>query len=367
MIEYGHNGLLVFLSLLVAMVAGFTGLSLTKDLSSKSFSQRKVAVALASFALGGGIWSMHFVAMLGLQMPMLFYYDAAITLVSALIAILLVAVALGLLHFANRTPVTIVMAGAITGVGILAMHYVGMAGLQLCRAVYTTPGLFIAGVAAMLMCIMAFRVAYTRRNDKNIVIGTICFGGAVFSVHFFAMWGTNFVAVEQITEFGPTISNEIMAIGVILTSFVILGAFLWVSATFLTPKLPVEDGGDTTSLADRVALPCERDGKRVFILAQDVAFLRADAHYTQVYTQDGRLFCAWPITLAAARLMSAGFIQVHRSYLVNPAKIAQFERGKDKGSIMFAEDILPPVPVSRSKVKEVQELLAAQVGALRAN
>ena len=130
--------------LLVALVAGFTGLSLTKDLSSKSFSQRKVAVALASFALGGGIWSMHFVAMLGLQMPMLFYYDAAITLVSALIAILLVAVALGLLHFANRTPVTIVVAGAITGVGILAMHYVGMAGLQLCRAVYTTPGLFIA-------------------------------------------------------------------------------------------------------------------------------------------------------------------------------------------------------------------------------
>ena len=131
MIEYGHNGLLVFLSLLVAMVAGFTGLSLTKDLSSKSFSQRKVAVALASFALGGGIWSMHFVAMLGLQMPMLFYYDAAITLVSALIAIFLVAVALGLLHFANRTPVTIVVAGAITGVGIMAMKNDGMEGLKM--------------------------------------------------------------------------------------------------------------------------------------------------------------------------------------------------------------------------------------------
>ncbi|NDI06985.1 MAG: hypothetical protein EBY58_12170 [Rhodobacteraceae bacterium] len=65
MIEYGHNGLLVFLSLLVALVAGFTGLSLTKDLSSKSFSQSKIALALASFALVGVIWSMHFVAMLG--------------------------------------------------------------------------------------------------------------------------------------------------------------------------------------------------------------------------------------------------------------------------------------------------------------
>jgi NO-binding membrane sensor protein with MHYT domain len=65
MIEYGHNVFLVFLSLLVALVAGFTGLSLTKDLSSKSFSQSKIAVALASSALGRGIWSMNFVAMLG--------------------------------------------------------------------------------------------------------------------------------------------------------------------------------------------------------------------------------------------------------------------------------------------------------------
>ena len=367
MIEYGHNGLLVFLSLLVALVAGFTGLSLTKDLSSKSFSQRKIAVALASFALGGGIWSMHFVAMLGLQMPILFYYDAAITLVSALIAVLLVAVALGLLHFTNRTPVTIIAAGGITGIGILAMHYVGMAGLQLCRAVYTAPGLLIAFVAAMFICIMAFRVAYTNRNDKNIVIGTVGFGGAVFSVHFFAMWGTNFFSVDQITEFGPSISNEIMAIGVILTSFVILGAFLWVSATFLAPPSVMEDEDSDAPRTERIALPCESDGKRVFILAQDVSFLRADGHYTQVYTDAGRLFCAWPITQAAKRLLPTGFIKVHRSYLVNPSKIARFERGKDKGSILFAQDLLPPVPVSRSKVKDVQEMMATQVGAIRAN
>jgi NO-binding membrane sensor protein with MHYT domain len=367
MIEYGHNGFLVFLSLLVALVAGFTGLSLTKDLSSKSFSQRKIAVALASFALGGGIWSMHFVAMLGLQMPILFYYDAAITLVSALIAVLLVAVALGLLHFTNRTPVTIIAAGGITGIGILAMHYVGMAGLQLCRAVYTAPGLLIAFVAAMFMCIMAFRVAYTNRNDKNIVIGTVGFGGAVFSVHFFAMWGTNFFSVDQITEFGPSISNEIMAIGVILTSFVILGAFLWVSATFLTPPSVTEDEDSDAPRTERIALPCESDGKRVFVLAQDVSFLRADGHYTQVYTDAGRLFCAWPITQAAKRLLPTGFIKVHRSYLVNPSKIARFERGKDKGSILFAQDLLPPVPVSRSKVKDVQEMMATQVGAIRAN
>ena len=46
---------------------------------------------------------MHFVAMLGMQMPSLFYYDAAITLASALTAILIVGAALILLHFAKRS------------------------------------------------------------------------------------------------------------------------------------------------------------------------------------------------------------------------------------------------------------------------
>ena len=95
-----QSSFLIAMSCIVALVAGFTGLSLTRDLAHKPMFQKKVSVALAAIALGGGIWSMHFVAMLGLQMPILFYYDAAITLVSALLAILLVGAALILMHFA---------------------------------------------------------------------------------------------------------------------------------------------------------------------------------------------------------------------------------------------------------------------------
>jgi NO-binding membrane sensor protein with MHYT domain len=375
-LDFGHNGLLVAMSFIVSLVAGFTGLSLTKDLSSKSLAQRKVSVALASVALGGGIWSMHFVAMLGLQLPILFYYDAAITLASALIAILMVAVAFGLLHFAERTPRNIIAAGAIVGAGILVMHYVGMAGLQLCRAVYTPSGVVLSSVCAIALCILAFRAAYQTRNTTNILIGTLCFGIAVVAVHFLAMVGTSFVAVDQITEFGPSISNEVMAIGVILSSFVIFGAFLWVSATFLTPASPASEPvktgtpNDTTSQDDAalpdeapVSVPCERDGVRIFMRAEDISFIRADGHYTQVYTDTGRCFCVWPVTEAAKRLAPAGFLQVHRSYLVNPTKVARFERSKDKGQCLFQARDLPPAPVSRSKVKEVQLKLASHLGA----
>lgn len=371
-LEFGHNYMLVTMSYVVAIVAGFTGLSLTKDLSSRTIAQRKIAIALAAVALGGGIWSMHFVAMLGLQMPILFYYDAAITLASALIAILIVAAALVLLHFRKRTPRTIFAAGALVGCGILAMHYVGMAGLQLCRAVYSPLGVALSSICAVALCILAFRVAYSTRNNRNILIGTICFGTAVFAVHFLAMAGTNFVQVSQITEFGPLMSNESMAIGVILSSFVIFGAFLWVGAAYLVPSERVAEIKAEASptlepgAEPRLSIPCESDGNRVFVRPGDVAFVRADGHYTQVYTDRGRYFCVWPITEASKRLVSAGFLKVHRSYLINPDKVARFERTKDNGRCMFTADGLPPAPVSRSNLKEVQAFLAPLIGAVRA-
>lgn len=374
-LEVGHNPWLMAMSFVVALVAGATGLTLTKDLSKKSVMQRKLAVALASVALGGGIWSMHFTAMLGLRMPILFYYDAAITLVSALIAILMVGLALVLLHFTRRSNTIVVAAGVIIGLGILAMHYVGMAGMQLCQPVYTPVGVAGSSVVAIGLCILAFGVAYHERSARNIAFGTVCFGLAVGAVHFLAMAGTNFVALPETDELGPLISNETLALGVILSSFVIIGAFLWVGSTYLIPSQlepnsedPVASPEISPEIAasatwvepdaaagpEQVNIPCERNGAKVFIPASNVAFVRADGHYSQVYTLSDRFFCVWSITEATTRLPPAGFLKVHRSYLVNPAMVATFVRSKDKGRLTFNESELPPVPVSRSHLKDAQ-------------
>jgi NO-binding membrane sensor protein with MHYT domain len=369
-IAFDHNQFLVLMSCLVALVAGFTGLSLTRKLADKTVPQKALSVALASVALGGGIWSMHFVAMLGVQMPVLFYYDAAITLMSALTAILIVGGALILLHFTRRTSVTIMSAGALVGVGILVMHYIGMAGLEMCRARYTAPGIALSSVAAIVLCVLAFRVAYGQRTNRNIFLGTLCFAGAVCSVHFLAMAGTNFVIDPQGGEFGPRMSNQVLALGVILSSFVIFGAFLWVGITYLVPPAAPVATTPTTPKTRPVnaglQIPCERDGGKVFVSPRDVIMLRADGHYSQIYTQNGRLFCVWPITEATKRLLPVGFLQTHRSYLVNPAKVSRFERSKDKGHCIFEAADLPPAPVSRSKLKEIQDALLAQGGAVGA-
>lgn len=373
MLDFSHNPILIVMSCAMALVAGFTGLSLTRNMTEKTTAQRKIAISLASVALGGGIWSMHFVAMLGLRMPIPFYYDSAITLASALIAILIVGCALILLHFTERTTPMILAAGAIMGLGVLVMHYVGMAGLQLCRAVYTGPGVALSSTVALGLCMLAVWLAYRKRNNLNIFLATACFGLAVSSVHFLAMAGTNFVAVPQQGDFGPALSNEALAIGVILSGFVIFGAFLWVSTTYLDP--PVSDDAapefdesfppvDIQMSAEAaLQIPCEREGTKVYVAPRDVAFVRADGHYSQVYTEKDRLFCVWPITEATNRLLVAGFVQTHRSYLVNPEKVARFERSKDKGRCTFVEAGLPPVPVSRSKLKDIQSVLSGDAGA----
>lgn len=368
-LDVSHNTALVIASILVAFIAGFTGLTLSKDLSKQSVLRRKASIAMSAVALGGGIWSMHFVAMLGIQMPVLFYYDAAITLASALLAILIVGAALLLLHFRERTPFTLSAAGALVGCGILAMHYIGMAGLQLCRAVYTPLGILLAVVSAVGLCIAAFWIAYGQRTNRNILLGTLCFGAAVSAVHFAAMAGTNFVATPTLREFGPVMSNETLAMGVILSSFVIFGAFLWMGVTFFTPSVveaaqhaiatqtPNASEAVLSPTPAIVRIPCDQNGVTKLIAPEQVAFVQAEGHYTNVFTKDAKFFCGWPISEAIARLEAAGFIRTHRSYLLNPSQVSDFERLKDTGVCRFASPNLPPVPVSRSYLKGVRDVL----------
>ena len=78
---------------------------------------------------------MQLVAMPGLQLPIRFYYDAMITLISALVAVLMTGVALLILHFRPRSRASLSLSGVIVGVGIVLMHHIGLSGMDLCRPV----------------------------------------------------------------------------------------------------------------------------------------------------------------------------------------------------------------------------------------
>ncbi|MGL6210702.1 MAG: MHYT domain-containing protein, partial [Paracoccaceae bacterium] len=89
MIVFTYNLWLVALSVAISMMSAFTGLSLTRGLSGQSVGQRQVRIIMAAIALGGGIWSMHFVAMLAMRFGVPVFYEVIETVASALMAMLL--------------------------------------------------------------------------------------------------------------------------------------------------------------------------------------------------------------------------------------------------------------------------------------
>ena len=124
-----YDPLLVLLSVLIAICGGYTCFHLMDRLTRLYGASWKSTILAAALAIGGGIWSMHFVAMLAMNMPDTISYNLQETLLSALIAIGVTAIALYLVTFRKATAHMTVVSGILLGIGISAMHYVGMAEL----------------------------------------------------------------------------------------------------------------------------------------------------------------------------------------------------------------------------------------------
>ncbi len=359
MLVYSYDIRLVLASVAISLMAAFTGLSLARGLSALPPGPRKARISMAAVALGTGIWSMHFVAMLAMRFEgAVVQYRAVETAASAMLAMLLAGLALLVLHFGRRTRARLVLAGALLGGGILGMHYLGLSGIEGCTPVYDPAGVAVAAGLAAVLGIAAVTLAYGERSDRRVVLATLVFGMAVAAVHFAAMRWTNFAAHPGAAVPVQGISNEALALIVLVSCFLIMSAFLLTGAGFVIPEeataaqpVPLAPLPSATAPEAGARLPFERDGTIYFVPAADVAAVRAEGHYTFLYTREGRLFCPWSITAAERRLGPGGLMRVHRSYLVNPAHVTGFERRKDNGICLFDGSAhIERVPVSRAHI-----------------
>jgi len=386
MILYTYDPWLVLASIAISMMAAFTGLTLTQGLSRLTKGQRQARIVMAAIALGGGIWSMHFIAMLSMRFPVQVHYDILPTTASALIAILLAGIALLLMHFGPRTRSRMGLAGAILGTGIVTMHYVGINAIEGCRPVYEPAGFVIVGLIAAGMGAAAIGIAYGRRTRRNTLLATLVFGASVVVVHFSAMNWTDFMEVSRTAFDAPALANAQIALIVLFAGFVISGAFLLTAASLLdgpaeavaavetappAPPAPAfeegmpaqpriekpQDPAPAAEAAASIRVPYEKDGATFFVPAGEVFALRAEGHYSIVYIASGRVFCPWSISEAEKRL-PAQFLRVHRSYLVNAARVAGFQRRKDNGyCLLDGSPSLDRVPVARSRIPELRSAL----------
>ena len=125
-----HDPYLVALSILVACFASYTALDLNGHVAAARGFARRAWLVAAAITMGGGIWSMHFVAMLAFIMPTPMSYDIGLTALSLVVAIFVTGGGFYVISRRNGSPLRLVVSGIFMGLGIAAMHYTGMAELD---------------------------------------------------------------------------------------------------------------------------------------------------------------------------------------------------------------------------------------------
>jgi diguanylate cyclase (GGDEF)-like protein len=166
MLTATYDMMLVIVSFLVAMLASYTALQMTERITHASTHAARYWLAGGALAMGIGIWAMHFVGMLAFSLPIALGYDLLLTGVSLVIAIGVSAFALWSVSGADL-PLRKLLHGAVwIGAGIASMHYLGMAALLMNPSIqYDGVWLFISIVVAMAAALAALWLAFKLRRN----------------------------------------------------------------------------------------------------------------------------------------------------------------------------------------------------------
>lgn len=174
---------------LMACLGGALGLRCTTRSLLVTHSHRPAWLALGSAAIGSGIWTMHFVAMMGFtikEAPI--HYDKAITYASLGLAIVMVGVGIFIVGYRGATGTALYTGGTITGLGVASMHYLGMAGMHFDgRFTYNTLTVAISVVIAVVAATAALWAAGRVRGFLWSVGASLVMGLAVSGMHYTGM------------------------------------------------------------------------------------------------------------------------------------------------------------------------------------
>lgn len=392
----GHDPYLVALSVVIAILGGYTGFGLAARIRGTPGVSRRVLLSGAATFLAIGIWTMHFVGMLAAPIPADAVYLVLPTIVSFLICALVVGVSLFFLSIGEPSHRRVIWSAVLLGAGIASMHYVGIHGLAGHFAIaHDTPMMLLSILIAIMAAYGGLRAFLARQDGVRLIASSIAFGVAVSGMHYTAMYGMHFVPLSDGAHHhvgGLAASPQILSVIVAVLCFVIAAGFLLslvpdprrqtataaaaepvaetavaaakppppepVAATLSRPmSAPLGGLGQPPRAAPAPRLPVEGADGTHFIDTADIRSVRADAHYTRVHDGTRERMCPWSISEAEAQLDPGLFVRVHRSHIVAIPHVT-FVRKEGDGAVIELDGPSPHrVPVSRAKIAEVKARL----------
>ena len=232
---------LVILSFIMASFASYVALDIAGHIRNihNTFFKTISWLIGGAFAMGIGIWSMHFIGMLAFSIPhMKMHYNSLWTGTSMVIAIL----ASGFAFFILKEKVIhisrYILGGIILGLAIASMHYTGMEAMKIDMSLRYIPSLFllsilvaiIASEAALWLAIKSNQVELNRRFHLKM-ISALFMGTAICGMHYIGMFSTVFTAHHDMPAIHQqVIDPEILSVIIAGLVFIILGIAIAVSS-----------------------------------------------------------------------------------------------------------------------------------------
>lgn len=252
-----YDMLLVVFSYLVATAASYNVLDLVGKISQSSGRRRWIWLSYGALAMGMGIWSMHFVGMLAFSLPVPVAYSLSYILLSVLAA---VAASFVALHIVSRTPLNwsqLLFGGLLLATGISAMHYIGMAAMQI--GIVYDPWLFALSILiALVASIAALWLSLYFRNEgssgqawKKLVSGLIM-GAAIIGMHYTGMYAAQFYMHEHANPTGIVLEQKWLAYVITGGTLFTLGLSLF--GIFISKRLSLKDSEIEAKTAEIYAM-----------------------------------------------------------------------------------------------------------------
>jgi NO-binding membrane sensor protein with MHYT domain len=186
---FGYGWVTPLVSYLVACLGSALGLRCVVRSLNNRQSWKPGWLALGAATIGCGIWTMHFVAMVGFRIQGIqIDYDAGLTALSLVVAIVVVGIGVFAVGYRGATTATLTAAGIITGLGVTAMHYLGMAALRLNGSLeYDAPTVGASVLIAVAAATAALWTAASYRGFLAALGASLLMGIAQTGMHYTGM------------------------------------------------------------------------------------------------------------------------------------------------------------------------------------
>ena len=225
----------VLVSILIATLASYVTLDLAKRVRTPDRRVARYWWIGGSLAMGSGIWAMHFVGMLAFSLPIALGYTRLLTFVSWVAAVGVSAAALAISSRSTLTWHRLAGGSLIMGAGICAMHYLGMAAIDVAPGIdwhlgWVAASALIAVVAsgAALTIFFWLRRASGQRSHLYQALAAIVMGLAISGMHYSGMAAASFPG-NAVCLSADSLSGSKLGSLVTMASVLLLAVTLWTS------------------------------------------------------------------------------------------------------------------------------------------